>query len=329
MNKLIIMPRGARLDMEGALHHVMVRGIDRERLFADDDDRLDFLDRMGRLCVTSGTGVYAWSLMTNHVHILLRSGESGMAVFMRKLLTGYATQFNRRHMRYGHLFQNRYKSILCEEEPYFLRLVSYIHLNPFRAGLVTSLDELDLYPWSGHSVIMGSLCREWQSCDAVLELFGRKEGAAREAYRKFVEEESRKGRQVELTGGGLVRSAGGWSEVKSLRKRGEQQFSDERILGSGDFVEGVLNDVEESVKCQVPVDAMGYDAAQEIEALCGEAGASVAALQGGSRQRAVSKLRSELAVRFVREYGLSHAETARMLGVSTSAVTQMLKRFVH
>jgi len=74
---------------------------------------------------------------------------------MRRLMTGYAVTFNRRHRRAGHLFQNRYKSVICEEDPYLLELIRYIHLNPLRAGLVKDLKELDRYPWTGHSAILG------------------------------------------------------------------------------------------------------------------------------------------------------------------------------
>ena len=96
--------------------------------------------------------------MTNHAHILLRTGYVPLSTVMRRLLTGYAQQFNRRHRRHGQLFQNRFKSILCEEEPYLLELVRYIHLNPLRAGIVKDLKALKTYPHSsGHGVIMGKL----------------------------------------------------------------------------------------------------------------------------------------------------------------------------
>lgn len=94
---------------------------------------------------------------------------------MRKLLSGYATGYNRRHKCHGHLFQNRYKSIVCEEEPYFLRLVSYIHLNPLRAGLAESLEELERYPWSGHAVVMNWIRHEWQDPNSVLGYFGKRD----------------------------------------------------------------------------------------------------------------------------------------------------------
>jgi putative transposase len=109
------MPRRARLDAPGTLHHVMIRGIERRRIVDDDEDRLMFVERLGELSQKVQTAVYAWALMSNHAHILLRSGPQGIAAFMRKFLTGYAGGYNRRHKRHGHVFQNRYKSIVVEK----------------------------------------------------------------------------------------------------------------------------------------------------------------------------------------------------------------------
>lgn len=155
------MPRRARLDAPGTLHHVIVRGIERRRIVNDVADRKNFVKRLGELAVDTKTAIYAWSIMSNHAHILLRSSEIGLPGFMRRLLTGYAVSYNRRHRRWGHLFQNRYKSIVCDEDAYFTELVRYIHLNPLRAKLVKSLPQLDRYRWSGHSVLMGKIENEW------------------------------------------------------------------------------------------------------------------------------------------------------------------------
>jgi len=320
------MPRGARLDAPGTLHHVMVRGIEGNSIVADDEDRMYFVLRMGKVAAATGTSIYAWALLTNHAHILLKSGASGLSTFMRKLLTGYATGYNLRHKRHGHLFQNRYKSIVCEEEPYFLRLVSYIHLNPLRAGLAESLEDLERYPWGGHAVVMNRIRHEWQDRNYVLGYFGKRESSALQAYREFVAEESGRGRQPELTGGGLVRSIGGWSEVKSLRKRQEKQFSDERILGSGEFVKEILDDVEESVKERLPATAAATEAGERLVIVCEEAGISVQALQGGSRKRECTELRKRLALEYVLELGMTYAGSARLLGISAAAVNQIVKR---
>src|SRR5574342_250887 len=129
----LVMPRQARLDAPGTLHHVRVRGIERTVLFRDDPDREDFLARLAALVAAGAFTIYAWALLPNHAHLLLQTGRRPLARSMRSLLTGYAGVFNRRHRRVGHLFQNRYKSIVVEAEPYMLELVRYIHLHPVRA----------------------------------------------------------------------------------------------------------------------------------------------------------------------------------------------------
>jgi putative transposase len=153
------MPRKARVDAPGALHHVIARGIEKRDIFRDDHDRNSFLERLGAIIDESGTICYAWALLPNHCHLLFETGLSPIATVMRRLLTGYAVTFNRRHRRHGHLFQNRYKSILCQEEVYLKELVRYIHLNPLRAKIVDDLKQLDNYAFCGHSALMDRVKR--------------------------------------------------------------------------------------------------------------------------------------------------------------------------
>uniref|UniRef100_B3EP95 Transposase IS200-like domain-containing protein n=1 Tax=Chlorobium phaeobacteroides (strain BS1) TaxID=331678 RepID=B3EP95_CHLPB len=320
------MPRGPRLDAPGTLHHVIIRGIGQGRIVSDDDDRSAFVNRMGTVAETTGTIIYAWALLDNHAHLLLKSGQMGLPTYMRKLLSWYAQYYNRRHNRSGHLFQNRYKSIICEEDAYFQKLIAYIHLNPLRAGLVNTLDELNSYPWSGQAAIVGKLRREWQDVDAVLKKFGDRAGTARRTYLSYLEEEAGKGRQPGLVGGGLVRSQGGWSVVKSLRKKGKQAQGDERILGSSEFVKTILDEAEEQVRLQVAGGEKRELVERDIEKACAEAGLSQNEFRSGRRMKPLPEIRNKLAVRFVREYGLSLAETARQLGITTSAVYQILRK---
>ncbi len=320
------MPRGARLDAPGTLHHVIVRGIERRKIVTDDQDRDNLVSRLGTLAKKTGTTIYAWALMRNHAHILLRSGAAGLPTFMRRLLSGYATSFNRRHRRYGHLFQNRYKSIVCEEDPYFKELVRYIHLNPLRAKLVDSLGRLERYKWCGHAVVLARRKNDWQDSDYVLQWFGNKAGEARKEYREFVNEGVDQGRRPELVGGGLVRSMGGWSVVKAMRRSGLREKGDERILGSGEFVQHLLEEAIPEIKHQIPTHDLIDRAEKEIRTACQRENIKVDALRSASRRRPVSRLRAHLAMKLVQELGLSLAETARQLGLSTSAIAKILRR---
>ena len=144
------MPRQARLDALGAVHHVMARDMEGVDLFRTDKDREDFLSRLAEQCEAEALKVYAWAFLFNHLHLLVRTGNRPIFVSMRKILTGYVVRFNRRHQRQGHLFQNRYKSIICEEDPYLMELTRYIHLNPLRAGIVGTVKGIGRYPWTGH-----------------------------------------------------------------------------------------------------------------------------------------------------------------------------------
>ncbi len=319
------MARQARLDAPGTLHHVMIRGIEKANIFRDDKDREHFLSRVGEIAKATGTRILAWVLMDNHVHLLLFSGSSGLPKFMRRLLTGYAVWFNRRHRRAGHLFQNRYKSIICEEDQYLLELVRYIHLNPLRSQVVQTLEELGRYPWSGHSVLIGKVRHDWQEKEYVLNQFGKRERQSVRAYRKFIEEGKGLGRRPELVGGGLVRSLGGWSKVLSLRNRGEETEHDSRILGGGDFVQAVMRDAEEAIARQVR--NRGAKAIEEtIRRICRGSGVNEKELGSGSQRRRVSEVRTEIACYLSREMGISMAEIARRLGVGTSAIAMAIKR---
>jgi len=256
------MPRKSRIDATGALHHIMVRGIERRKVFRSDTDRDQFLERLGTVLLETKTTCFAWALIPNHFHLLLRTGPVPISIVMRRLLTGYALWFNRTHHRQGHLFQNRFKSVLCQEDIYLLELVRYIHLNPIRAGIVQDMGELSRYPYSGHSVLMGKVKKSWQDTDDVLGMFGEKTGPARHAYKEFVENGISQGRRKDLTGGGLIRSAGGWEAVKALKKEKVYQRSDERILGDGDFVGRVFTAAEEAMGKSYALKASGFDLAR-------------------------------------------------------------------
>jgi putative transposase len=318
------MPRHARLDTPGALHHIMIRGINKGDLFMDDSDRRKFLERMAMVMEETSCTVYAFALMSNHVHVLVRSGGTGISTAMRKLLTWYAIYFNKRHKRTGHLFENRYKSILCEEEPYFLELVRYIHLNPVRSRLVSGLEDLDRYPWSGHYILTGKPV-PWLDTDFVLLQFGRTKRKALSLYRAFIEAGLSIGHVPHLVGGGLVRSLGGWSKVASLKKHGATEKGDERILGSTDFVMKVFREAEKNQKRQMQVRSED-DILHLINKECIKRNVNPLEVQNGGRRSKTSKARAAIAYRATTELGLPAAEIARHLGVTTASITKAVAK---
>ena len=300
----------------------MVRGIDRQNIFLSDADRNDLLYRLGEGVLRSGVRVYAWALMSNHFHVLLRSGSPGLSTTMRRLLTGYAVRFNRRHRRWGHLFQNRYKSILVEEDSYLLELVRYIHLNPVRAGAVNGLDDLDRYPWTGHSALVGVVNREWQDVDSILGQFGQIAGEARARYRQFVASGVEQGRREDLQGGGLVRSMGGWNKVEALRRGREQWAYDERVLGSSEFIEGVWKEAERVESTSRSRKAADVIACLEnlLTSVAEKYGLKVTELSGGSRRQKVVEARGVVSYVAIRVGGLGPTRLGRLLRVSRQSV---------
>ena len=320
------MPRKARIDASGALHHIIARGIDRNTIFQDDYDRKNFIDRLATILNETKTVCYAWALIPNHFHLLLRTGLAPVATVMRRLLTGYAMSYNRRHQRHGHLFQNRYKSILCQEDTYLLELVRYIHLNPLRAGIVDDLKALDRFHFAGHSVIMGKRMNNWQDVNGVLCLFDTKVSVARRRYRSYVKKGIPEGKRTDLTGGGLIRSIGGWSEAKAMRRAGVYQKGDERILGDGDFVNTVLKVAQEELDKKYSLQARGFDLDKVAQRVSHLLGIEPKELWVKGKYPHVVQARSLLCYWAVRELGMRMSELARKLKLSEPAISLSVKR---
>jgi len=369
------MPRQARLDAPGVLQHVMARGIERRKIFWDDKDRASFLERFAVILEETQTQCYAWALIPNHFHLLLRTGPTLLSTVMRRLMTGYAVTFNMRHRRSGHLFQNRYKSVVCEEDPYLLELIRYIHLNPLRAKLVKDLNALDKYPWTGHSAILGRrknpLIPEVQASESfsatnpenpaspvaladgtgldpacpvksedhltgvknkfltektiedVLKYFGETRKVARRRYRQFVKNGVDQGKRPELQGGGLVRSSGGGKVGLLGRKKEDRELSDERILGSGDFVAFVIQDKneleEKRLEKKIPLDKL-------IRLVSDFLRIEKSEVFSRSRKRIIGKARALIAYYSICEMGYKGAEVGRALRIAGPSVSQCIER---
>jgi len=244
---------------------------------------------------------------------------------MGKILTGYAVSFNGRHRRVGHVFQNRFKSILCQEEAYLLELVRYIHLNPLRAKLVDGIKDLERFPWSGHSVILGKRKRDWQEVDEVLNRFG---GAARERkkrYRKFVLDGVVMGKRPEFSGGGLFRSVGGWKGLRELRKNKEKWRSDERILGDGEFVNQALKEADEHIDTKEKLLNEGWDLERLINTVCKRLKVVPTSLVRRGREDNLSKAKALIAYWGNSSLGISRNKIAASFGVSGTAITYKIR----
>jgi putative transposase len=320
------MPRKARIDAPGALHHIIVRGIERRKIFWDDADRDSFVKRLGRVLTETHTDCFAWALIPNHAHLLVRTGITPISTVMRRLLTGYAVQFNRRHRRHGHLFQNRYKSILCQEDPYLKELVRYIHLNPLRAKLVPDYKDLQEYRYAGHSALMGKCPQEWQNTEYILSRFGRKASLARRGYSEFVEKGAFEGKRPDLVGGGLIRSLGGWAAAKAVRRDNDRIKGDERILGDGDFVNEVLDSCRQQLEQHYQYLSRGYDFGWLVGRVAALLDLAPEIVMRRGRYPDTVEARSVLCYWAAREFGISTLELAKKLGVSQPTASQSIKR---
>lgn len=308
------MPRTARIDVEDLLYHVVVRGIERRQIFNDDCDRELFLLRLGGLLKETATPLYSFALIPNHFHLLLRRSQIPLATLMQRLLTAYAVYFNRRHRRAGHLFQNRYKAIICEEDTYFLELIRYINLNPIRAGLVDTMPALSHYRFASHGCLLGRQKVAWLETDTVLAHFGSTKAKATKAYLEFTAAGLETRNTPDFTGGGLARSLNASQEDPRVK-----QAYDQRILGLGAFVESVHADWQKST---VVPDKDTLE--EQIQLTCRRFKISEKELLGNGRTKKISKARAYLAAELNTNFRLSKSEIARLLNVSFTAVAKML-----
>lgn len=177
------MARKPRIEFQGALYHVIVRGNQRRRIFLTPDDYEDYLSRLWTYHEKFRFVLYAYCLMPNHIHLLIETGDAPLSKIMQAVQFSYTQSFNRRHRKVGHLFQGRYKAILCQKDEYLLELICYIHLNAVRAKLVKNPKS---YRWSSHRAILGLEKNVRCDVDAVLKQFGGGRKSARRSYESFV-----------------------------------------------------------------------------------------------------------------------------------------------
>jgi REP element-mobilizing transposase RayT len=304
------MPRGPRLDARGCAHHVIIRGIAGCRIFLSDEDRLDFLRRLERLLPEGHWRCFAWALMPNHVHLVVKSTQGGLSRLMARLNTGYARGFNLRHCRSGYLFQNRFKSRLAEDHADLMGLVVYTHRNPLAAGLVDSLEVLERHPWCGHSALVG--CRPplaFESIGASLSLFAEDEAEARHRVREWMS--------------GLV--SGNTSTVRPDGVPRKEMLlypspAEQELSSSNEFPDP---------KRHIELDT-GGNAPLRIEELIRAAsklfGVSIDEVCSPCQRRGAAQARAAVAHLAVEKLGLPGRTVAAALRVSPSAVSHALRR---
>lgn len=311
------MPRMGRLHVDGGCYHVMGRGLERRYIFGSDADKQDFLERLSDGLAESEMSCLAWSVMSNHYHLLLRVGSHPLSDLMRRLLSGFATAYNRRHRRVGYVFQNRFKSILCDEETYLLQLLRYIHLNPVKANVIADVEALNSYDWTGHAALMGFREVAWQETAEVLARFGSTVDSARVQLNTFMKSENQ---FKDFGGGGLIRSYGGWESLQRYRSEHETKIGDERILGDSSFVENILASDNIDVARSCALRRLGWSLEELIARVCDRFEIDSEQILSKGKQNNISHAKGVIAYFGLIELGLSSQSIAARLALSRTGV---------
>ena len=208
------MARRPRIHFPGAFYHVIARGNRLQRIFIDDEDYELYLSFLREYKKRYGFLLYGYSLMPDHLHFLIEVSEVPLSRLMQSLQFRYSRNFNLKYGKWGHLFQGRYKAILCQKDAYLTELSAYIHLNAVRAGLVE--DPLE-YPWSSYRSYVGVVKEDGVvDGDFLLAHFSEHKEMAREQYGLFVMDRIAEGQREDF-----------------------YQLKDQSLLGSDEFVEQV------------------------------------------------------------------------------------------
>jgi len=308
------MPRKSRITVPGAIHHIMARGNEGKQIFSDDEDREFFLNNLEQNLRQSGYLLYAWCLMGNHYHLLLRVNESPLGNFMRQVNSRYAQYFRKKSKTRGYFFQDRYKSIVSQDQNYIEQMVRYIHLNPVRAGICKTLKELDNYPWSGHSVLMRSRTLSVQNTQDVLLCFARNKSEALMLYRSFLKDGLKNEPELHT----VIRQSNRDSE--NIHHTGCW------VIGNREFVaKAVMLDKEkrtrlrEFARSDVTLDSIALKITRRY-------GLTREDIKTRGRENKQSRARKEFSFTAHRRYQFPVCEIARYLNISPQSVSNLIKQ---
>lgn len=293
------MPRTPRVEVPGACYHIITRGNRQQAIFHDDLDRHRYLRGLEHYRQCYGFTLYAYVLMTNHVHLLLETAESPLFKIMHGLQFTYAQYYNRRYETAGHLFQGRYKAILCDRDAYLLELVRYIHLNPARAQ--ASRDPWR-YPWSSHGAYMGEPSAVTVETSLVLRQFAPRLGQARRAYLGFL--------------------------VKGLAEGDQPQYEgDQRVLGDEELIRKAVRTLALDGEAVGTGAAVPFDSL--LRAVADAHGVTPAHLLRPDRRRDMGSPRAML-VFLAREWSrLRNDDLGRRLRRDPSMISRLYARYAQ
>ena len=293
-----MMARRPRVEFEGAFYHVIVRGNQRQKIFRDDRDQLYYVERVEHYRQRYRFTIYAYVLMSNHVHLLLETGKTPLSKILQGIQFTYTQFYNRRYRTVGHLFQGRYKAILCDRDAYLLELVRYIHLNPAR---LKKPERLASHQWSSHPAYLGRKGPVAVDTTLVLGQLGNSASQASKAYRKLIDE-----------GRGLGHDERYYETV------------DQRFLGDEDFIEKI---VEQAPQAEIRTGARKVRFEHLLRAVAMVHGCEGKELLAEGRQRAWARPRAQLAYLARECCSMKAIEIARRLHRDASMISRLCAKY--
>lgn len=306
------MSRKPRIEFPGAFYHVLARGNNKQKIFNDRQDYCVYVERLKRYQERYKFALYAYVLMVNHIHLLIETGMTPLSKIMQGIQQSYTAYFHKKNNSVGHVFQSRYKAILCQRDVYLLELVRYIHLNPVRAALVNIPED---YPWSSHQVYIGRMHQSFVEKGFVFNMFDEDEFEGEKLYRQFICDGVDKG-----------------------SRNAFDNVVDQIYLGSKDFIEGAekrskKHELPESKESETEIDVMEktlihgrksrfeiLDAVAEIYDVPSES------ILSKSKEHLISKARSIFVYVAVRHVGMSNKSVAEFLRRDMSTISCMIRR---
>ncbi len=290
------MARKPRIEFEGAFYHIIIRGNQKQKIFKDKDDFSTYLKILNRYKKRYNYLLFAYILMSNHIHLLIMTREIPLSKILQGINQSYTMYFNRRHNKVGHIFQGRYKAILCDWDGYILSLLKYIHYNPVRARIVKSIDE---YQWSSHHSYIKKHNNDIIDTDRILRMFSENKTTARMYYREYID------------------------SGEEVQKKEIYNTAEQRVLGDEKFVDDIMKKYKTKIKRErIKKKYTLSEIAKGVEKITG-----VKMKEIRSKRKAKDIATSKILFSLVaNEYSYKGTEIAEFIRKDPSVVTRHLKQ---